>query len=77
MGHVRGFGHGMFTGGRIMKDEVKYYTEPEWINKKPSTIGSWTRKDMSLYQARSRAKSGRTISVKAMLKRLAKQGVKV
>ncbi len=60
-----------------MKSEVKYYTEPEWVNKKPSTIGSWTKKDMALYQARSRVKSGQAHTVKAMLRRLAKQGVKV
>jgi len=61
----------------IVNDEVKYYTEPEWINKKPSTIGAWDRQNMAKHQARSHARSGRTITVKAMLKRLAKQGVKV
>jgi len=56
--------------------EVKYYTESEWINKKPSTIGSWTIKGMSQYRAKSGQKSGRTKLVQGLLKKLAQQGIK-
>lgn len=52
-----------------------FYTSPEWVNRDGPALGPWPQAK-KLAGDRSRIKSGQTSRADALLRRLAKEGIK-